>query len=74
MKKVQITLSALFLSIAAGAAPISCAEAPAQDHGPNVDAYIRAEQITASSTLEDGSGYNYSSGCVQDFNSDTAWV
>ena len=74
MKKVQITLSALFLSIAAGAAPISCAEVPAPDHGPNVDACIRADQITASSTLEDGSGYNYSTECLQDFNANTAWV
>ena len=74
MKNLKMNLTMLSLCILTGAAPVSGAEVQTPAHGPDVDAWIAADQITASSTLEDGSGYNYSTGCLQDFNSATAWV
>ena len=42
--------------------------------GGAVSGPLLADTITASSTLEDGSGFNYSADCLQDYNSNTAWV
>ena len=74
MKNLKMFLSVLSLCALTGASPALCEEVQTPAHGPNADAWIAADQITASSTLEDGSGYNYSTGCLQDFNSATAWV
>ena len=73
------TVSCAVLSLAAAAgmaAPVSAAAIDVQfpSSGAGVSGPLLADTITASSTLEDYSGYNYTTYCLQDYNSDTAWV
>ncbi len=73
MKRVKSVLligaAGCFLSVFVS----SGAFAQSAAHGPDTDPSVLAS-VTASSTLEDYSGFNYTTMCLQDFNSDTAWV
>ena len=77
MNKKRCAAAAVCLALMIAAGMPAGVKAAAVDvqlptSGGAVSGPLLADTITASSTLEDGSGFNYSADCLQDYNSNTA--